>query len=140
MWWVGPGFGSQVEGRRHLGEQSSGDAERLRELTTSVLAVSFCSLLASRSFPRRDELAAWFPCEVGCLLALDARSPFGNKREVGIRKAETVAVVCWRETRLNAFLVWMKTSGRCSRGTTWAGQVGIYHISPDGEKVTNLYY
>lgn len=72
--------GSQVEGRQHLSEQSSEDAERLRELTTSALVVSVCSLLTSRSFPKRGELAAWFPCEVGCLLSLDARFPFSNKR------------------------------------------------------------
>lgn len=126
--------GSQVEGRQHLSEQSSEDAERLRELTTSALVVSVCSLLTSRSFPRRVNWLRGFPARWAAF-SLSTPGFLSVTNEVGIRKA-----LLERDARLNVFLVWMKSSGRCSQGTTWAGQVGIYHISPDKGKVTNLYY
>lgn len=69
-------------------------------------------------------------------------SPFSNERD-GDPGRRDKALTLWLflgVRHASAFLVWMKTSaGRCSRGTTWVGQLGTTHISPDRENITNLY-
>lgn len=69
-------------------------------------------------------------------------SPFSNQRDGGPGRRDGGATLrfCIGVVHPSAFLVWMKTSaGRCSRGTTWVGQVGRARINPDRENITNLY-
>lgn len=144
-WVLSLGMGSQPKGRQHLGKLRFGRCRAALRIN-QVSCNGLCSLLDPSNFPRRGELIAWFlwaqrrlGCEVRCLFVLYSRSPFSNKPGGVQEERQRTDSSHGGWSRTDA--IWMPslTGWKLQQGTTWAGQVGTAHISPDREHITNPY-